>query len=374
MLDFGILGPVGFAGVFMATIRDVAEAAGVSVATVSRVLNGSTRVASRTRARVEGVVAKLDYWPHAAARSLNTSRTHTLGVLLPDLHGQFFSEVMRGVDQGAREQGFQILVSSSHADTETLMAGARAMSGRVDGLIVMAPDQATTGTIGRLSRRFPVVLLNPPHPVEGCGVISVANFEGAVGVVEHLIRSGHRAIGIIKGPKENTDAEERFRGYRHALAEAELAPVPAHEFAGDFTETSGFLAGLEIARLQPRPTAIFATNDCMATGLLSALRQTGVDVPEDVAVVGFDDIPIAEFLSPRLTTVHVNAYELGNRAVRMLLKSLGGRGAAPDLYEVLPVKLILRQSCRTGHTQDPAALLGSPAASRAIISGGGIES
>src|SRR5215831_19109729 len=119
----------------MATIRDVAQAAGVSVATVSRVLNRSERVADDTRARVERVMAKLEYWPHGAAQSLNTSRTHTLGVLLPDLHGQFFSEVIRGVDQGAREHGFQILVSSSHADVETLMTGARAMAGRVDGLI-----------------------------------------------------------------------------------------------------------------------------------------------------------------------------------------------------------------------------------------------
>src|SRR5262249_24792278 len=158
--------------------------------------------------------------------------------LLPDLHGQFFSEVIRGVDQGAREHGFQILVSSSHADVETLKTGARAMAGRVDGLIVMAPDQATTAGMAPLARRFPVILLNPHHPVEGCGTISVANFEGAVDIVQHLIRGGHSTLGIVTGPKGNMDAEERLRGYRHALRQSGLDPNPKFEFAGDFSEAS----------------------------------------------------------------------------------------------------------------------------------------
>jgi len=310
-------------------------------------LNGSDAVADQTRARVERVVAKLEYWPHGAAQSLNTSRTHTLGVLLPDLHGQFFSEVIRGLDQGARERGFQILVSSAHADVDTVMTGARAMAGRVDGLIVMAPDQATMAGMKQLAKRFPVILLNPHHPVEGCGMISVANFEGAVDIVGHLIRSGHRSIGIIKGPKGNMDAEERLRGYRHALRKSGLESTPAFEFAGDFSEASGFRAGLEIAHLRVRPTAVFATNDGMATGLLSALQQNGVLVPQGIAVAGFDDIPIAQFLSPGLTTVHVDAFALGKQAVQMLLGALQEENTLVSRHEILPVKLILRQSSQS---------------------------
>ena len=302
---------------------------------------------------MDRAVTKLDYWPHGAARSLTTSRTHTLGVLLPDLHGQFFSEIMRGVDHGAREEGFQILISSSHADAETLLSGARAMSGRVDGLIVMAPDPETTRAIGALSRKFPIVLLNPHHPVDGCGTISVANFDGAVHVVEHVIQSGHHSIGIVKGPKGNMDAEERFRGYRHALKQAGLEPDPAFELSGDFSETSGYLAGMEFASMNPRPSAVFAANDCMATGLLSAFRRAGLDVPTDVTVVGFDDIPIAEFLTPRLTTVHVDAYALGRRAVLMLLKSVRDPHRTPSPQELVPVNLVVRQSCGTGHAGDP---------------------
>ena len=357
----------------MATIRDVAQAAGVSVATVSRVLNGTARVADHTRARVEHVVAKLEYWPHGAAQSLNTSRTNTLGVLLPDLHGQFFSEVIRGVDQGAREQGFQILVSSSHADVSTLMAGARAMVGRVDGLIVMAPDQATTASMAPLARRFPVILLNPHHPVDGCGTISVANFEGAVDIVSHLITSGHRAIGIITGPAGNMDAEERLRGYRHALRDAGIEPDPAFEFAGDFSEGSGFLVGTNIAKLRSRPTALFATNDGMATGLMSALREQGIDVPRDIAVVGFDDIPIAQFLNPGLTTVHVDAFALGKHAVQMLLGTLREATPASPRHETLPVTLILRQSSRGKSKIVSGSTPGSRAVSSAT-SGGGIPS
>ena len=355
----------------MATIRDVAQKAGVSVATVSRVLNGSDVVAEKTRAKVERIVAKLEYWPHAAAQSLNTSRTHTLGVLLPDLHGQFFSEVIRGVDQGAREQGFQILVSSSHADVDTLMTGARSMAGRVDGLIVMAPDQATTAAMKDLAKRFPVILLNPHHPVEGCGMISVANFEGAVDIVSHLVRSGHRAIGIIKGPKGNMDAEERLRGYRHALREAGVTPNPAFEFAGDFSEASGFMAGLEIAKLRVRPTAVFATNDGMATGLLSALHQHGIDVPEGIAVAGFDDIPIAQFLSPGLTTVHVDAFALGKQAVQMLLSTLADEAPLVSRREILPVKLILRQSSKRKSRTVPGPTSRSRATPRPMTPGRG---
>jgi LacI family transcriptional regulator len=329
----------------MATIRDVAEAAGVSVATVSRVLNGTAPVADSTRLRVEQAVARFDFWPHAAARSLTTSRTHTLGILLPDLHGQFFSEIIRGIDQGARETGFQILVSSSHADAGALMLGARAMSGRVDGLVAMAPDRDTTTVIARLSRKFPVVLLNPHHPIEVCATIAVANFDGAVAMVKHLLARGHRSIGMVTGPLGNMDAEERWRGYRHALKEAGIAPQARLQFQGDFTESSGFRAGLAIAALSRPPAAVFAANDGMAVGLLSAFRQQGIEVPGRIAVAGFDDIPIAEFVVPRLTTVHVDAFALGLRAVKMLTAFIRRSPAGPPPHQKLPVRLVVRQSC-----------------------------
>lgn len=336
----------------MATIRDVAREAEVSIATVSRVFNGNARVNEETRRRVTAAAARLDYWPNGAARSLTTNRTHALGVLLPDLFGEFFSEVIRGIDHAARRERLQTLVSSSHADSDELVAAARSMRGRIDGLIVMAPDTGSVGAIRQITRKFPVVLLNPRFEVEGCGVVAIANLEGAHAVVDHLLGLGHRRIAILKGPPGNVDAEERLRGYRKAIREAGLRPNAALEFQGDFTESSGYAAATRLLALEPRPTAVFASNDYMAIGLLSALRDAGVDVPRGMAVAGFDDIAISQYLSPPLTTVRVDAYELGERAVRLWTtagKSAAARAERPTSgrggKELLPATLVVRGSC-----------------------------
>ncbi len=336
----------------MATIRDVASAASVSIATVSRVLNGSPRVSEDARERVWAAADQLDYWPNTAARSLTTQRTHALGVLLPDLFGEFFSEVIRGIDEAARAQKLQVLISSSHADTQEVLLAARSMRGRIDGLIIMAPDEGSIEPIQRIARRFPVLLVNPPSSVDGCSSVSVDNFEGARAVVEHLLQNGHREIAMVRGPAGNVDAEDRFRGYRDALAAAGIEAESRLEIAGAFTETSGFQAGLELLSLKNRPTAVFAANDSMAVGLVSALRSRGLQVPRDLAVVGFDDIVIASYLSPALTTVHVDAYELGLRAVRLLLPSLESPGSSEQCHEVLAAPVVVRESC--GSSQSPA--------------------
>jgi LacI family transcriptional regulator len=329
----------------VATIRDVAQAAGVSIATVSRVLNGSPRLSEDARRRVWKAAADLDYWPNGAARSLTTRRSHAFGVLLPDLYGAFFSEVIRGIDQAARREKFQILVSSSHANTDEMVAAARAMRGRVDGLIVMAPDAGSAGAMDQVSRRFPVVLLNPGFEAKGCSSASIANFAGAYALVEHLLGLGHRSIAMIKGPPGNVDSEERLRGYRQALGDAGVDPTPSLELEGDFNESSGYRAAPDILRLDPRPTAVFAGNDCMAVGLLSALGNCGVQVPRDLAVAGFDDIAIARYLNPPLTTVHVDAYELGGRAVGLLLSARKSPDPALGSHEVVPSRLVVRRSC-----------------------------
>ncbi len=208
----------------MVTIRDVARAAGVSIATVSRVFNGSSRVSEETRKAVRAAASKLDYWPNSAARSLTTNRSQVLGVLLPDLFGEFFSEVIRGIDHAARREKLQILVSSSHADTDALLAAARSMRGRIDGLIAMAPDKGSAKAIHQITRKFPVVLLNPRFATNGCSAVSIANFEGARAMVNHLTGLGHRDLAMITGPSGNVDAEERLRGFRTALADAGLEP------------------------------------------------------------------------------------------------------------------------------------------------------
>jgi LacI family transcriptional regulator len=331
--------------VVVATIRDVAREAGVSIATVSRVFNQTALVTEATAQQVRAVAARMDYWPNSAARSLITHRTHAIGVLLPDLYGEFFSEVIRGIDLVARREKYQVLVSSSRASAETIISAVRALRGRIDGLIVMAPDADANDAIRDFAARFPVMLLNPAAAASEVGSISIANHEGAAAAVGHLASLGHRRIAMLTGPTGNLDAEERRAGYRQALADAGLPHAPELELAGDFSESSGFQAAAELVRMRPRPTAVFAANDYMAIGLLSALRDADVRVPQDLAIVGFDDIAIAQYLSPMLTTVRVDACELGERAMQRLLPFARARRPAEAHRETLSTTLVVRHSC-----------------------------
>lgn len=328
----------------MATIRDVARAAGVSIATVSRVFNNHALVSDETAHKVLAAAASFDYWPNEAAKSLTTNRSHTFGVLLPDLFGEFYSEVIRGIDHQARRASHQILLSSSHASGEDLLAAARAMLGRVDGLIVMAPDGAFSDTVERIRRRLPIVLLNPGSDVPGCCAIAVDNFAGARAAASHLVSLGHTRIATISGPRGNADAEERLRGFRQGLADGGLDPDAAPVEVGDFRESAGHAAGQRLLQLDPRPTAVFAANDSMAIGLISAARELGVEIPGDVAVVGFDDVTIARYLNPPLTTVAVDAYGLGQHAVKMMLAAISGEGGGSAVRTVLPTVLKVRES------------------------------
>jgi LacI family transcriptional regulator len=329
----------------LATIRDVAREAGVSIATVSRVFNDSSIVSADTIGVVRAVAAKLNYWPNGVARSLITSRTQAFGVLLPDIYGEFFSEVIRGLDLAARRHGFHLLVSSSHADSEALAGALRSMSGRVDGMVVMAPDVEAPAAIRGFAAHCPVVLLNPGQEVDECDTISISNFEGAHEMVGHLIRIGHRRIAMVRGPDKNIDAEQRLQGYRTALREAGIAPGAEMEVAGDFTEQSGYKAVRDLLGRPVRPTAIFAGNDHMAMGVLSALGEDGIHVPEEIALAGFDDIAMARFTSPPLTSVRVNTALLGERAIELLVRARRSPNSPAKQHEVLPTSLAIRGSC-----------------------------
>lgn len=341
----------------MATIRDVAREAGVSIATVSRVFNQSSLVRQDTCEHVRAVAARLDYWPNSAARSLITHRTSAIGVLLPDLYGEFFSEVIRGIDLAARREKYQVLVSSSHASAETLVAAVRALRGRIDGLLVMAPDADATEAIQEFATRFPVVLLNPGPTSMPCASLSLGNYEGSYAAVRHLAGLGHRRIAMLLGPSGNADAEERRRGWHQAMRDGGLDAAPELELAGDFSESSGFAAAERLLALRPRPTAVFAANDYMAVGLLAALRDFGVAVPRDLAVCGFDNIAIAQYLTPALTTVDVDACELGERAMLQLLPFARARRPADVHHETLPTRVVVRASCGAvpGNTLDVQA-------------------
>jgi LacI family transcriptional regulator len=328
----------------LVTIKDVAREAGVSVATVSRVWNEAAFVSPGTRKRVAEVATRLGYSPHGAARSLITRTTHALGVLLPDLYGEFFSEIIRGIDHTAQAAGYHILVSSSHDSKDEIDAALRSMRGRVDGMIIMSPDIEAQRTLHALQGSFPVVLLNGGVEADAFDAITIENHEGAREMVRHLIAHGHKRIAMIGGPQRNYDAAERLRGYQTALTESAIALDASVVVQGDFSELSGHRAVKQLLDLGSRPTAIFAANDSMAIGALSALHESGLRVPQQMAVAGFDDIPLARYMNPPLSTVHVDISLLGERAAGLLLSSLL-EGQRPPQQLQLSTTLVIRSSC-----------------------------
>jgi len=327
----------------MVTIKDVAREANVSVATVSRVLNDSGPVSEKTRRLIREVAGKMRYVPHSGARSLITSKTETLGVLLPDLYGEFFSEMIRGMDDTAQRNGFHLLISRAYADRHGIETAIRAMRGRVDGVVVMSPDLDSESLLN-LPSTMPVVLLCSVSRGNGIDSLTIQNCRGAREMVTHLLGLGHRRIAIIKGSPRNYDAAERLRGYRIALREAGIVPDPSLELVGNFTEAGGHAAAMELLGMRVRPTAIFAANDSMAIGALSALRESGVEVPEEMAVAGFDDIPLARYMDPPLSSVHVPICELGARAVEILLEGLAHKNGHARKRERVSTKLVIRSS------------------------------
>lgn len=325
-----------------ATIRDVAERAQLSVATVSRALNGFDNVSEIARERVAEAVRELGYVPHAGARSLSLAKTNAIGVVLPDLHGEFFSEIVRGMDREASRRGYLLLLSNLHARAEQATLALRAMHGRVDGLIVMAPQLPADELAAALPTGVRSVLINT-RGGSGRPAIHLDNAAGVRAVVEHLVRLGRKRLVHVAGPNGNIDADERAAAFAQACSAFGVDCATMH---GDFDERSGELAIVELLDRGHGFDAVFAANDNMAIGALSALRARGVAVPAEVAVAGFDDIPLARHL--QLTTVRVRIDELGQRAISRLVDSFGEADSGGD--ERHAPELVVRG------TTDPDAL------------------
>ncbi|WP_369941469.1 LacI family DNA-binding transcriptional regulator [Xanthomonas medicagonis] len=335
------------------TIKDVARLANVSVATVSRTMNGHQHVAEPVRARVLEAARTLHYVPHHAARSLSSRRTHTIGVVLPDLHGEFFSELIRGIDTVARERGLHLLVSSYHGEPEEQRLAVRRMPGRVDGLLIMSPylGGGADEAIELLPGALPAVLMNCAERIADTQVLNVDNYGGARAMTRHLLDSGHRRIAFIAGPDDNFDARERLRGYRDEL-QAQAPQIPPQVLPGDFDEASGYRAGQALLQGE-RPDVVFAANDMMALGCLFAFTHAGLRVPEDIALAGFDDVPMARYVHPALTTMRVDIAGFGARAMQLLLAALEPQTAtAPPSTDIAPQLIVRASSVQRGTAMD----------------------
>jgi LacI family transcriptional regulator len=342
-----------------ATIKDVALRARVSIASVSRALNGTGAVTEKTRERVLRAARQLRYTPHQAARSLITRRTRTIGVLLPDIYGEYFSELIRGIDRAARERSLHLLVTSSHGDAQEAAVALASMNGRVDGALVMSPHVDSALISGALSATLPTVLMNMPAEAGDLPTFLTDHYGGARAMVEHLKGLGYQRIAHITGPEGTWDSDERLRGYRAALGR-ELA-AQGLVVPGDFSEESGYIAGRRIAAALPRPDAVFASNDMMAIGCLFALTEAGLRVPQDVAVTGFDDIPIARFVTPPLTTVRAQTTELGRQAFDELASAIAEPETVRCGRHTLGTQLVIRASCGASAVADVRSAQGAGA-------------
>lgn len=328
-------------------INTIAKKAGVSIATVSRAFNEQSLVKEETRQRILEIAHELNYKPSPIARSLSTQTTDTIGVILPDLVGEFFMDIIHGIDEEAYRANRYIMVSSSHSQrnmVETLIEFMA--SGRVDGVILMAPQmhKEVDELLKKLKR--PIVLINSCSDLTDIVNFQIDNFNGALNCVEHLIWHGYKKIGIIKGPSENCDAQERLSGFHSALLKNDLNLNKCLEFQGDFGIKSGYEGMLQLMTQAEKPDAIFISNDMMAIGAYEAAKELNIKIPNDVAIAGFDDIYIAKLLNPRLTTIHVPISDLGAKAVNYLLKMISGEVNSKIAYrEELPTELVIGGSC-----------------------------
>ena len=325
------------------TIRDVARLAKVSISTVSRVLNAPDLVKADKRVRVERAIESLGYVPNQVARNLLKKETGCLGVLLPYVGGEFFSEFLTSIDLTAQQYELFLMISTSHRDSDAMYKAIHSLRPRVDGLLVMASYGNPNKLCKGLSDKTPVVFINTSTEGLVGEAINFDNRAGARIATEHLVRLGHKRIAMLKGPETAYDALERLKGYREVLLENGLETGPHLEIPGDFTPDAGYAAAESLLNINPRPTAVFGANDQSTIAMMSMLRHLGVNIPEELSVVGFDDIPASQYGAPPLTTIRVPLDRLGREAIKRLIYLVKNNNQEPERH-TLAVELIERAS------------------------------
>jgi len=329
-----------------ATINDVASLAGVSIATVSRVINKSSPVSVTVTAKVQAAITTLNFVPHSAARVLATRKTNTIGLILPEISGFYFSPLLRGVEEGIRGKGYDLLVHSSvsrieSGESPTVKLGEH----NTDGLLIFAASLSDSEISRLYSHGFPMVLLHqsPPDDLK-IPCVTIENKAGALKIINHLIEvHGYQKIAFLAGPETEEDSYWREMGYREALSNHGIPFDPNLISNGHFDTAIAQKSVTEWLNRGVKFEAIFAGDDDGATGAITALQHAGVRVPEDIAVVGFDDIYISQYLSPPLTTIHAPIEQAGYTASQQLIRLIHQETVDPLV--LLPTELIIRRSC-----------------------------
>ena len=325
------------------TLDMVAKEAGVSPATVSRILNGTAVVSTARKEAVDAAIAKLGFVPNPVARGLAGGRTFSIGVVTQTLDSPFYGSALRGIEEKLLPLGYSPLFVSGQWNAEV---EAKCMdvlrSRRVDGIIVLT-GRLTDKALKNYAKTMPIVVTGRKLNAPGLAALYCDNVEGARLATQHLIGLGHRQIAFISGDPQHPDAAERFQGYRKALEEARIKFDPALVAEGGFYEASGLQAVGDLLASRKRFTAIFAANDQMAVGAALGLSRHSLRVPEDVSLIGYDDLLSSLYSSPPLSSVHQSAYELGQQAAEVLLQMLAGE---KPVFQVPAPRLVSRESCR----------------------------
>ena len=328
----------------MTTIREVAESAGVSYATVSHVINNTRLVSPETRQRVLAAMDALNYRPNALARSLRQGKTNTIGLVLPDSANPFFAEISRGIEDEAFKKGYSVFLCNTELDMQRELFYVDVLSKKqVDGIIFVAAGDQADSLDFLLRRNMPLVMIDRNVPNVEVDAVLTDNQLGGFLATRHLLDLGHTRIACIAGPSSITPSAERIIGYRKALEETGISYDENLIIRGDYHAQSGMDITHSILKMTPRPTAIFALNDLMALGALRAAAEAGYSVPQDLAVVGYDDLEIAHFTNPPLTTIAQPKKEIGAQAVNLLVDRMS-RKTRPPSRLVLAPELIIRRS------------------------------
>jgi LacI family transcriptional regulator len=328
------------------TMRQIAERAEVSIGTVSHVINGTAKVREKLRIRVVEAIRNLGYQPSQLARGLRRNQTSMLGMIIPDVTNPFFPAVVRGVEDVAYKRSFRVILCNTDNDPHKETSYFNELrSYRPAGLLVIpAAESHIAVQLRSLATSGPPVVCIDRRPTGWDGdVVVVANDAGSYAATRYLLRMGHRNLAVITGPLHLANAVERLKGFRRALDEARVSIEPEYIQEARFDRTSGYHAALRLLRMLPRPTAIFACNDLMALGVLLAARELNVSCPEELSIVGFDNLDFTEFTAPALTTVHQSGYQLGATAARLLVERIDGLKERPKKL-VLPIELKIRHS------------------------------
>ena len=327
------------------TIREIASLAGVSVATVSRVMNGRDDVSPETRELVQRIVREHGYTASRTARGLSAGRTGLIGTTVPVVHPPYFSFILSGAAEALYERDMRLVVCpTQHEHDREVSLLERLMHGTTDGGLLILPQESAAELEQLLDAGYHFVVIDPLAPLnERIPAVSAAHSAGADMAVKHLLSLGHRRIGAITGPRGWIATEDRLRGFHAALASAGILTPPELVVTGDFQIEPGAIAARKLLALADRPTAIFAFNDNIAVGVMQVARELGLRIPEDLSVVGFDDLEAAEIVTPALTTIRQPIAEMGRMAASLLERLIEGQ-TIEAMHVELRTQLIVRDS------------------------------